>query len=162
AQWKPKVDRAAAYIKKLQYADPAHPSYGGIGHGDDGPRSGPGKTPDARPRPQGPGRPADRPPFPKAGPLPPRAANRTARGEARRADRVEGREGQQGGPRQRRGRLLLPRREQGRVRRPARRDAGAALLRVDDVRAAALLPPRGADLRRPAREGGGRMDLAPL
>ncbi len=39
AKWKPDIDRAAAYLKKLQYTDPKDPSYGGIGYGDDGPRS---------------------------------------------------------------------------------------------------------------------------
>ncbi len=39
AQYRPVIDRAAAYIKKLQYAEQGHPSYGGIGYGDDGPRS---------------------------------------------------------------------------------------------------------------------------
>src|SRR5207247_6474751 len=38
-QWKPQIDKAAAYIKSLQYVDEKDPSYGGIGYGDDGPRS---------------------------------------------------------------------------------------------------------------------------
>jgi len=36
---KASIDRAAAYIKKLQYVDEKDPSYGGIGYGDDGPVS---------------------------------------------------------------------------------------------------------------------------
>jgi squalene-hopene/tetraprenyl-beta-curcumene cyclase len=36
---KASIDRAAAYIKKLQFVDEKDPSYGGIGYGDDGPRS---------------------------------------------------------------------------------------------------------------------------
>lgn len=39
AQYKPAIDKAAKYLKSLQYSDPQHPSYGGIGYGDDGPRS---------------------------------------------------------------------------------------------------------------------------
>lgn len=39
AKYKADIDRAAAYIKKLQYTDESDPSYGGIGYGDDGPRS---------------------------------------------------------------------------------------------------------------------------
>lgn len=37
--YKDAVAKAAGYLKGLQYSDPQHPSYGGIGYGDDGPRS---------------------------------------------------------------------------------------------------------------------------
>jgi len=39
AKYKADVARAAEYIKKLQFVDEKDPSYGGIGYGDDGPRS---------------------------------------------------------------------------------------------------------------------------
>jgi squalene-hopene/tetraprenyl-beta-curcumene cyclase len=38
-KYKADIDRAAAYIKKLQFVDEKDPSYGGIGYGDDGPVS---------------------------------------------------------------------------------------------------------------------------
>jgi squalene-hopene/tetraprenyl-beta-curcumene cyclase len=39
AKYKDAVAKAAAYIKKQQFVDEKDPSYGGIGYGDDGPRS---------------------------------------------------------------------------------------------------------------------------